>query len=263
MLRRSPSMDPERLCEIAIAACTTGAAIAREGVDRRPVATKSTATDIVTATDLAAEEAIRSVLASQAPGSAVLGEEGGSVIGGAGAHGDIEWVVDPLDGTVNYAFGVPISAVSVAAVFRGRPIAGAVIDIARGETYSAVRGGGARCDDERLEVGSCRDSSLALVATGFAYDAARRTVHGEAVARLLPLVRDVRAFGSAALHLCWVAQGRIDLYFERDIKPWDHCAGALIATEAGAAVELPCPENDGLIVAANPVLARAVRPLLS
>ena len=265
MTPAAPSLDLARLEELALSVGREAAEAVRTShtADHAPVHTKSSRTDIVTAVDLASEELIRRRLAEGAPGSAVLGEEGGHHRAGDGPHGDIEWVVDPLDGTVNFAYGIPLTAVSIAAVVDGQAVAGAVLDVTRGEEFTAHRGGGARVDGRPLAVGDCTDLRLALVVTGYSYDTDRRIAHGRTVAELVGQVRDVRAFGSAALQLCWVAAGRVDVYLERDIRPWDHAAGALIASEAGAAVELPCPENGDLVVAANPVLHEAVRPFLT
>lgn len=251
-----------RLREIAVEACSAAAERIRTSRSNEVMSTKSTATDIVTETDVAAERLIHEILASHTPGARVLGEEGGHAVAGSGRHDAIEWVVDPLDGTVNFAYGIPIVAVSVAAVADGRPVAGAVVDVARDEVFSAHHGGGATLDDRPISVGARDDLALALVTTGFAYDAGRRRRHGHTIAELLGHVRDVRGFGSAALHLCWVANGRVDAYVERDIKPWDYAAGSLIATEAGAVVELPCFENDHLVAATNPDLYPELRGLL-
>lgn len=257
------SITPDELTAIAIDACRAGADRIRSSTSRRAVATKSTSSDIVTATDLAAERLIRDLIAVRAPGSRLLGEEGGHITAGEGPHADVEWVVDPLDGTVNFAFGLPVAAVSVAAVVGGRPVAAAVVDVASGETFQAHDGGGAWSGSERLHVGACATVADALVATGFSYDPASRADHGRTIAELVGRVRDIRAFGSAALHLCWVAAGRLDAYAERDIKPWDHAGGALIAAEAGASVELPCIENRNLVLVANPLLYGLLRPFVA
>lgn len=254
--------DRRRLRDIAIEAARAAASVIAHSGDSAPIATKSTPTDIVTATDLAAEQAIRTTLEARAPGSRLLAEEGGHLVVGSGPDDGVEWIVDPLDGTVNFAYGLPVIAVSVAAAVSGRVVAGAVIDIQRGQEYDAILGGGARRDGRSIAVSNCSDTELALVLTGFAYQADRRAVHGAMVAQLLGSVRDIRAFGSAALHMCWVADGRADAYIERDIKPWDHAASALIAAEGGARVELPCAENDHLTVIANPTLWSGIRPLL-
>jgi myo-inositol-1(or 4)-monophosphatase len=233
------------------------------GSDQRwSIQTKSSETDIVTATDLAAERLIREAIAAAAPGSRLLGEESGHSTLGVGPHGDVEWVVDPLDGTVNFAYRIPVHAVSIAAVVEGRAVAGAVVDVQRGEIFSAHEGGGATLDNLPISAGTCTELAHALVATGYAYQPDRRSRHGLTIARLVGSVRDVRCFGSAALHCAWVACGRLDIYVERDIKPWDYAAGAMIAAEAGSHVELPCIENDSLVLVANRPLSLAIRPLL-
>lgn len=221
----------------------------------RRVGTKSSATDVVTEADLASEALIRRLLAEVTPDSGVLGEEQGA----ASAGQRLQWVVDPLDGTVNFAYGVPIFAISIAAAVDGDLVAGAVIDVGRGELFTASTGAGARLDGEPIGVTSCTHLSQALVATGFSYRAELRSTQGSIVAALLPAARDVRCFGSAALELCWVAAGRVDGYYERDTKLWDHAAGSVIAAEAGAVTELPCPENDGLMIAAAPGIFEQLR----
>lgn len=244
---------------LAVSACRAAADRIRVSETAVPLRAKSTETDVVTATDLAAENLIRDLLAESTPGARVLGEEGGNGTLGDGPHGAIEWVIDPLDGTVNFTYGVPITAVSVAAVVDGRPTAGAVVDVWRSELFSAHVGGGARLDGGAIRCAVAGRLGLALVATGYSYAAPLRQAHGRTIAELLLHVRDVRAFGSAALQLCWVAAGRIDAYLERDIKPWDYAAGSIIAREAGADVELPCPENDDLVLAVHPSLFDELR----
>jgi myo-inositol-1(or 4)-monophosphatase len=163
---------------------------------------------------------------------------------------------------VNFSYGIPLTAVSLAALVDGEVAAGAVVEVRSGETFSAHRGGGARRNHVAITCNHPARLDLCLVVTGYSYSAAQRTTHGRLVAELLGRVRDVRAFGSAALQWCWVAAGRVDVYLERDTKPWDYAAGSLIAAEAGAMVELPCPENDGLVLAAHPDRFRDLRPLL-
>ena len=213
-----------------------------------PVGQKSSPTDVVTQTDLRTEELIRRLLQEATPGAGVLGEEGETTAPGA----RMQWVIDPLDGTVNFLYGVPIFAVSIAAALDGEIVAGAVIDVLRDELFSAHLGGGARRDGEAIAATGCTSLPSALVATGFSYHADRRDLQGEVAHRVLSRARDLRCFGSAALELCWVACGRVDAYFQRETEIWDRAAGALIAAEAGARTELPCPENDDLVVAAAP-----------
>ncbi|MET9336336.1 inositol monophosphatase family protein [Nonomuraea sp. NPDC003804] len=220
--------------------------IAREAGDmllvKRPsnpevVQTKSSPTDVVTALDRASEELIRARIRQARPDDMILGEEGGDTPGSSG----VRWVVDPIDGTVNFLYGLPEWAVSIAVEVDGRIVAGAVNVAPRGELFSASLGGGAVLHkdglaQERLRCNSGVPLARALVATGFGYDAARRRVQGQIVAAVLPAVRDIRRGGSCAIDLCSVAAGRVDAYYERGINYWDHAAAGLIATEAGARV---------------------------
>jgi myo-inositol-1(or 4)-monophosphatase len=240
---------PAELERIASAAVRAAAGVITPAYGRpRAVGSKSSPTDIVTQTDLRAEDLVRRLLRDATPGAGLLGEEGGTTAAGA----RVQWVIDPLDGTINFLYGVPIFAVSIAAAIDGEIVAGAVIDVLRGELFSAHLGGGARQDGDSIGVSACTSLPEALVATGFSYQAELRDQQGAIAHRVLPRARDLRCFGSAALELCWVACARIDAYFQRDTEIWDRAAGALIAAEAGARTELPCPENDDLIVAAAP-----------
>jgi myo-inositol-1(or 4)-monophosphatase len=211
---------------------------------------KSSPTDVVTETDLRAERLIRRLLKEAAPEAGVLGEESATTNPSA----PLQWVIDPLDGTVNFMYGIPEFAVSIAAAVDGEVVAAAVIDAARDELFSAHLGGGARCDGASISVSPCTSLPNALVATGFSYQAEQRALQGEVAARVLARARDLRCFGSTALELCWVACARVDAYFQRQTEIWDRAGGALIAAEAGARLELPCPENDDLILAATPEL---------
>lgn len=249
---QSPSLSPRELCDIARTVATEAADHARmrrrelfaasghRGEDSA-VSTKSTPTDPVTVADTETEQLIRRRLGALRPHDAILGEEeGGSDEVGAG----IRWVVDPIDGTVNFLYGIPAYAVSVAAQVDGVSVAGAVVDVARGLTYWAWAGGGAWCaggDEEprRLRANPIDELGLALIATGFGYSPDRRRAQGALLAALLPRVRDVRRMGAAALDLCMVAAGAVDAHFEHGLAPWDWAAGALIAEEAGARVLVP------------------------
>ncbi len=189
------------------------------------VRSKSTLTDLVSDADVEAEQAIRAVLAAERPGDAILGEEGDDVQGDSG----LLWVVDPLDGTINYLFDIPQWCVSVAC--EGR--AGVVLDPVRGECFRATVGGGATLDGEPLIASRREDLGTALVATGFGYDAQVRRVQAAQLAEVLPRVRDIRRMGSAALDLAWTAAGRYDAYYERGVQRWDVAAGLLLCHEAG------------------------------
>ncbi len=218
--------------EIAEEAGALARARRREGV--RLAATKSTLADIVTDADREIEALIRERLQAARPADGFLGEESGATDGDSG----ITWVVDPIDGTVNYAYGIPAYNVSIAAV-SGPPepdaweaLAAAVHAPAVRETFTAARGHGAWSDGVRLAVTEVTDAG-ALLATGFGYDPATHDGDLATVRRVMPIARDLRRMGSAALDLAYVAAGRLDGYFERGLKPWDHAAGALLVQEAG------------------------------
>lgn len=240
---------PAELERLAAATARTAAQLVAASYGRpAPVGHKSSPTDVVTQTDLRAEGLIRGHLREATPEAGILGEEGETTERAA----RLQWVIDPLDGTVNFLYGVPLFAVSIAAALDGEVVAGAVIDVLRGELFSAHLGGGARLDGRPIAVSNCASLPEALVTTGFSYQAALRDLQGEVAHRVLSRARDLRCFGSAALELCWVACARADAYFQRDTEIWDRAAGALIAAEAGALTELPCPENDDLMIASTP-----------
>lgn len=201
-------------------------------------ATKSSVVDIVTQADADSEALIRRILATERPNDGVLGEEESYLQGTSG----LTWVVDPIDGTVNYAYGVASHAVSIAVV-EGSPdpamwtaIAGAVYDVTTGQTWSAGAGEGADSDGAPIRVPAARPLGQSLVGTGFGYDAHRRASQARVLMTVLPQVRDIRRLGSAAVDLCLVAEGRLDAFYERGLNPWDLAAGGLIAQEAGAKV---------------------------
>ena len=219
-------------------------------------ATKSSPIDVVTEMDLAAEALLRSLLAEHRPDDAILGEEGAFLPGTSG----LTWVLDPIDGTVNYLYGLPAYAVSVAVVAGGTDpatwtaVAGAVHAVTDGRTWTAGRGLGAFLDGRRLRVNVARPLAESLVGTGFAYTRQRRTEQAQVVARLLPLVRDIRRIGAASLDLCSIATGGLDLYYERGLKPWDLAAGGLVAAESGALVTglHGVPAGEQMVVAGPP-----------
>jgi myo-inositol-1(or 4)-monophosphatase len=271
--------DPAGLAELA---CS----VAREAGDLlltrhgrvTVVETKSSPTDVVTEMDRAAEELIRRRILAARPGDSILGEEGGleAAPAAAAAPGDpaaapVRWIVDPLDGTVNYLYGLPDWAVSIAAEVNGTVVAGAVRVPVRGSLFTATAGGGAwlqpaaDAEPQRLACNSGVPLGRALVGTGFGYEATRRVVQGQVVAVLLPRVRDIRRGGSAAVDLCSVAAGRLDAFYERGLHDWDFAAGGLIAREAGAQVAglQGRPASESMTLAAGPGLFAELHDLLA
>ena len=230
---------------------------------RAAVRSKSTPTDPVTIADTETERLVRDRLAVLRPGEAILGEEQG---GDGAQRGAVQWVVDPIDGTVNFVYGIPAYVVSLAAQMDGKSIAGAVADVCSGEVYSAALGGGASVTDGQarraLRCNDVTELSMALVGTGFGYQPQRRAVQAALLAQMLPLVRDIRRMGAAALDLCMVAAGRLDAHYEHGLNVWDWAAGALIAAEAGAVITLP-DSPDGLLIAAAPGVADQLAAALS
>jgi myo-inositol-1(or 4)-monophosphatase len=223
--------DAAALRDLAVEVVTSaGALLTQRRAADLELDTKSSPTDLVTVMDRAAERLVIDGLQAARPDDPILAEETG-VRPGAGP---VRWIVDPLDGTVNYAYGIPAYGVSVAAEVDGTVVAGAVFSAIAGGVYEAVAGGGARFDGRPLHCSDADELALSLVGTGFAYAAERRAVQGEVVSRLLPQVRDIRRIGAAALDLCAVADGLLDAYYETGLKPWDRAAGLLIATESGA-----------------------------
>ncbi|MEV7611431.1 inositol monophosphatase family protein [Streptomyces sp. NPDC089799] len=250
------------LLELALEAARRAGELLRDGrpADLSVAATKTSAVDVVTEMDVAAEKLITGFLAERRPRDGLLGEEGSDSEGTSG----VRWVVDPLDGTVNYLYGLPSWAVSIAAEYRGETVVGVVYAPMRGETYHAVRGGGAWLDGVRLSCRAAAPLDQALIATGFGYLQERRVRQAEVAARVIPLVRDIRRGGSAAIDLCDVACGRVDGYYERGLNPWDLAAGELIAREAGAVTGGRPGEaaSGGLAIAATPAVFASLQPLL-
>jgi myo-inositol-1(or 4)-monophosphatase len=253
------------LLAIAVEAASTAARLV---VDERPqsgrrlevTATKSSATDIVTEMDKLSERTIVDLVTRARPDDGFLGEEGADRAGTSG----VTWVIDPIDGSVNYLYEIPAYAVSIAARDADGVLVGVVVNPVSGETWTAVRGGGAFLDGRRLRLDPPPPMELALVATGFSYGSARRARQADILRSVLPLVRDVRRIGSAALDLCAVATGRVDAFYEQGLNPWDLAAGGLVAAEAGAVVAgLPGQEaGEALVVAAHPGLYEPLAQLL-
>jgi myo-inositol-1(or 4)-monophosphatase len=224
------------------------------------VQTKSTDTDVVTAKDTAAERLIRDRLAKERPDDGFLGEESGS---GTGTTG-VRWVVDPIDGTVNYLYNIPQYAVSIGVEVEGVVQVGVVFDPAKSELYQAISGGGATLNDRPIRCSGETVLGQSLIDTGFGYAAARRTRQAEILLQVIPHVRDIRRMGAASLDLCGVACGRAEGYYERGLNPWDFAAGALVAQEAGATVtdlDGNFPTGD-FVLAAAPGVHQALRELL-
>jgi len=287
--------EADTLLEVAVHAARMAGALLAERVRRgveREVASKSTPTDLVSEADIAAERAIRELLGERRPDDGFLGEEGGSERGSSG----LSWVVDPLDGTVNFLFGIPQWCVSVAVRDERGTIAGAIYDANRNELFTATREGrprligpagalvlsgrgtdAAEAQGSHVHADDAPDAQppgareleqelgRAMVATGFSYDARVRAAQARVLARVAPTVRDIRRLGSAALDLAWTAAGRYDAYYERTVKPWDIAAGALICERAGLAVH-ELPEQEDLpwgILVARPALADALLVLVA
>lgn len=278
--------DERALLELAVQAARMAGGLllarARDGAERE-VASKSTPTDLVSEADVSSQRAIRALLRERRPDDGFLGEEEGDSEQGTSG---LQWIVDPLDGTVNFLFGIPQWSVSVAVADRCGTLAGAVFDPNRDELFSATRGGPAVLDSPRgvsemseSAAGDAphgrrtggdagpggEDLASAMVATGFSYDAGVRDAQAKVLERLLPRVRDIRRLGSAALDLAWTAAGRYDAYYERTVKQWDIAAGALVCERAGLQVR-ELPEREGLpwgILVAPASLAEPLRELVA
>ncbi|NBM18102.1 inositol monophosphatase family protein [Streptomyces sp. GC420] len=251
-----------QLLDLALEAARRAGELLRDGrpADLGVAATKSSSVDVVTEMDIAAEKLITGFLADRRPDDGFLGEEGADTAGTSG----VRWVVDPLDGTVNYLYGLPTWAVSIAAQRDGETVAAVVEVPMRGETFHAVLGGGAHSGEVRL---ACRPSpplEQALVSTGFNYVRTVRAHQAAVAQQLIPLLRDIRRGGSAAVDLCDVAAGRLDAFYERGLNPWDFAAGDLIAREAGALTggRPGSPPSSELTLAASPGVFERLQPLL-
>lgn len=253
------SHNPAGLEEIAIDVAIAAAELIRRRLGRpQTIETKTTPTDVVTAADVEVENLVRAELLAATPGASVRGEERAPKAGTT----PIGWVIDPIDGTVNFLYDLPVMSVSIAATIEDEVVAGVVADVVRGEVFSGSTGNGVRRNGVLVSPSGVAEIGEALVATGFSYDAATRRQEGAVVARVLPEARDIRCFGSAALHLCWVACGRLDAFYQAGLMEWDVAAGAFLAGEAGARVELGTEANDGLVLAATPSVFDALRTLI-
>lgn len=244
--------------------------VAREAGDqllehaRRPVEgieTKATPTDVVTDADRHSEELVRDRLTRARPDDGIIAEEGDRRPSASG----VVWIIDPLDGTVNFLFGIPVWAVSIAARDESGLVVAVTHDPNRDETFAASKGGGATLNGRTIGVSSVADLATAMIGTGFSYDAGVRRYQAERLVHVLPRVRDVRRAGSAAVDLAWLACGRLDGFFEAPMKPWDRAAGELLVTEAGGIVSpLPPPLGDDEgVIAGGPNIHAALRELVS
>ncbi|HEX7135169.1 MAG TPA: inositol monophosphatase family protein [Iamia sp.] len=255
------------LRDLAVAVGTEAAVRigARAGARDLRFSTKTTVTDPVTEVDQEVEALVVELLLRARPDDGVVGEEGADRAGTSG----VRWIIDPIDGTVNFMYGIPGCNVSIAAEVDGVVVAGAVVDPLHGDTFAAARGAGATRNGHPIRCTEVADPALALVATGFGYDPVERIRQSAVLAQLLPRIRDIRRIGAAAIDLCWVGCGRVDAFYERNLNPWDWAAGALVATEAGAAVgtvgdhELPLDLPAATIVACGPALFEPLRTLLT
>jgi myo-inositol-1(or 4)-monophosphatase len=257
-----PDQLKAELLELALEATHRAGALLLDGrpADLEVTATKSSAVDVVTEMDLASEKLITGYLSERRPDDGFLGEEGASSQGSSG----VRWVIDPLDGTVNYLYGLPSWAVSIAAEFEGETVVGVVEVPPRRETFRAALGHGAFRNAKPIQCRPAPPLDQALVGTGFNYIAERRAAQAALVRQLIPRVRDIRRSGSAAVDLCDVGAGRLDAFYERGLHAWDLAAGDLIAREAGARTGgRPGLAPDGeLAVAASPGVFEILQPLL-
>lgn len=244
--------------DIATRVGDTALAGRRRGL--RNVETKSTSTDMVTEYDRATEREIVATLRRLRPGDAIVGEEDGSHEG----HTGYTWFIDPIDGTTNFLYDLPMWTVSIGLHDAEGPLCGVVYAPALRETFTAIRGGGARMNGHSISCSNVSDISRALVATGFNYSPDNRVTQAERFPRIIDKIRDVRRLGSASLDLCFVACGRYDAYYEEHLFPWDLAAGTLIAAEAGAEVRTLVTEGPtaSTVLAANPSLFSKIRNLV-
>lgn len=261
-------IDRDALRDLAVRVAEQGAeqVLARAGAPDLRVSTKSTATDPVTEVDRAVEALVVRELLAARPDDGMVGEEGADRPSRSG----VRWLIDPIDGTVNFVYGMPGCNVSIAAEHDGEIVAGAVVDPLHGDVFAAARGRGATRNGEAIRCTAVADPGHALIGTGFGYDADHRRRQAEVLTRVIPQVRDIRRIGAAAIDLCWVACGRFDGFYEIGLHAWDWAAGGLVAEEAGALVTtvdgsvLRSTDRPGAcIVAAGPALHGALRALLA
>jgi myo-inositol-1(or 4)-monophosphatase len=254
---------PQQLCDLASRLAVAAGELVFEGRKSglTSISTKSSDTDVVTEFDRASERLIVEGLRLERPDDAVVGEEGTDSAGASG----IRWLIDPIDGTTNFQYDLPGYAVSIAALSDDGPLAGAVFIPSSHELFTAVAGGGALLDGSPIHCGTLTSLQHALVATGFSYQIERRREQAQRIAQVIPRIRDIRRFGAAAPDLCYLAAGRIDVYFEQWLGPWDWAAGELIAREAGCRTGAfdGGPIARSQVLAASPALFEQMVQLLA
>ena len=257
-----PTDERRPLLDLATSLATEAAALLLDQLSRQRtlVGTKSTATDMVTDADRASERLVVERLAAARPADAIVAEEGTATSGTTG----VRWIVDPLDGTTNYLYGLPGFAVSIAVEIDGRVEVGVVVDPLHRDVFTALHGAGAARNGEPIACSGAADLSRALLATGFSYEAARRERQAAVLTRVLPAVRDIRRTGAASVDLCWAGCGRVDASYERGLQAWDFAAGALVAREGGCRTgDLDGgPASSVFCMAAPPELFDPLRRLL-
>jgi myo-inositol-1(or 4)-monophosphatase len=254
-----PDAEIDRLAGLAVELAAAGVEVhCRRLADRQTFDHKTSDTDLVSEVDREAERTIVEGIRRARPNDAILGEEATDDVGSSG----VRWLVDPLDGTVNYSRRYPMYAVSIGVEVDGVPSIGVVHDSVRDHRYVGIRGRGATRNGTAISPSRCSDVALAVVATGFSYRRDRRASQARALPALLPRIANIRCDGSAALDLCLVACGEVDAYFESDVAPWDVAAGRVIAEESGATVRVTDVEGGTGIVAAPPALFDQLHPEL-
>lgn len=253
----------QQLCDLASRLAVAAGELVFEGRKNgvSSISTKSSDTDVVTEFDRASEHLIVEGLQAERPDDAVVGEEGTDSAGASG----IRWLIDPIDGTTNFQYDLPGYAVSIAALSGDRPLAGAVYIPGSRELFTATAGGGALLNGSPIHCGTTSSLQHALVATGFSYQVERRREQAQRIAQVIPRIRDIRRLGAAAADLCYLAAGRLDVYYEQWLNPWDWAAGELIAREAGCRVGRfdGGPTDHSGVLAANPALFDQVVELLT
>jgi myo-inositol-1(or 4)-monophosphatase len=255
--------DLARLCDLAAGLAVAAGELVFEGRKSgvTSASTKSSDTDVVTEFDRASERLIVGGLRAERPDDAIIGEEGTDAAGASG----VRWLIDPIDGTTNFLYNLPGYAVSIAALADDRPLAGAVYLPVTRELFTAIAGGGALLNGSPIHCSTTSMLQHALVATGFSYQVDQRREQAQRVAQIIPQVRDIRRFGAAATDLCHVAAGRVDVYYEQWLGPWDCAAGELIAREAGCRTGRfdGSPGDHNEVLATNPALFDQMVELLA